>query len=231
MLNLDAGFKCAVCGSAKFSDHEALWPEVLDNWELPHEEAMVVKHHHATHCDNCQTPIRFGALAKGICMHFKHHGTFHDFILNQPNFTVLEINEAGTLHKHLSQLPGHVFCGYPQCDLNSLKFKDNSFSLVVHSDTLEHVPDPQLALSEVLRVLEPEGVTLFTIPIVQGRLNRSRASLPKNYRGPVDETRPEAQVNTEFGADLWCMVLEAGFKSCDLIAYPYPSGIAVLAKK
>jgi hypothetical protein len=38
-------------------------------------------------------------------------------------------------------------------------------------------------------------------------------------------------VHTEFGSDIWCIVLDAGFSECRLISYQYPAGIAVLAVK
>ena len=55
---------------------------------------------------------------------------------------MLEINEAGTLHPILRMLPRHRLVSYPEVDMTRLPFADRSFDLVVHSDTLEHVPDP-----------------------------------------------------------------------------------------
>ena len=38
-------------------------------------------------------------------------------------------------------------------------------------------------------------------------------------------------VHTEFGADAWTMVIEAGFSNCELVPYLYPAGLAFVARK
>jgi hypothetical protein len=38
-------------------------------------------------------------------------------------------------------------------------------------------------------------------------------------------------VHSEFGADLWTAVLQAGFSECRLASYGYPAGIAVVGVK
>ena len=41
---------------------------------------------------------------------------------------------------------------------------DETFDLVVHSDTLEHVPDPVRGLAECRRVLKPHGLLILETP-------------------------------------------------------------------
>lgn len=38
-------------------------------------------------------------------------------------------------------------------------------------------------------------------------------------------------VHTEFGADAWTMVLEAGFSSCKLVLYMFPPGLAIVGER
>ena len=45
-----------------------------------------------------------------------------------------------------------------------LPFDDNAFELVLCAETIEHVRDVQLLLSEVRRVLQPGGVLALTTP-------------------------------------------------------------------
>jgi len=51
-----------------------------------------------------------------------------------------------------------------------LPFPDGSFDLVVCTETLEHVRDVQLLLSEVRRVLEPGGRVAITTPAHRRRI-------------------------------------------------------------
>ncbi len=102
---------------------------------------------------------------------------------------------------------------------------------MVHSDTLEHVVDPDTALRECLRVLAPGGACLFTVPIITGRLTRSRAGLPPSYHGHADCREPDFMVRTEFGVDVWTAVFEAGFGRCQFVAFRYPSGLALIAHR
>ena len=52
-------------------------------------------------------------------------------------------------------------------DIQNLCFPDQTFDFVIHSDVLEHVSNPKLALENCLRVLKPGGEIIFTIPIDQ----------------------------------------------------------------
>jgi SAM-dependent methyltransferase len=49
-------------------------------------------------------------------------------------------------------------------DMRALPFADGTFSSVLSVQSLEHVPDPERVLAEVVRVLEPDGVTVFVTP-------------------------------------------------------------------
>lgn len=49
-------------------------------------------------------------------------------------------------------------------DMRELPFADASFSSVLSVQSLEHVPDPERAVAEVARVLEPDGAAVFVTP-------------------------------------------------------------------
>lgn len=49
-------------------------------------------------------------------------------------------------------------------DMRALPFPDRSFASVLAVQSLEHVPDPEAVLSEVVRVLEPGGRAIFVTP-------------------------------------------------------------------
>src|SRR5262249_39751255 len=119
---------------------------------------------------------------------------------------------------------------YPEVDMQRLPFDAGSFDLVIHSDTLEHVADPVTALGECRRVLAPGGACLFTIPIIVGRLTRSREGLAPSHPRNPELNAADYLVRTEFGADAWTYVLQAGFRSCEIVPFNFPSGLAALAR-
>jgi len=49
-------------------------------------------------------------------------------------------------------------------DGQKLSFKDNSFDAVVCHQVLEHVPNADMAISEMYRVLKPGGKVIITVP-------------------------------------------------------------------
>jgi SAM-dependent methyltransferase len=57
-------------------------------------------------------------------------------------------------------------------NLESMTFPDNSFDLFITQDVMEHVNNPEKAFREISRVLKPNGIYLFTVPIYQN-LDRS----------------------------------------------------------
>ncbi|MDP2935054.1 MAG: glycosyltransferase, partial [Dehalococcoidia bacterium] len=62
---------------------------------------------------------------------------------------------------------GKSYCDgvrYAAADLHVLPFLDGSFRAVMLFDVLEHLQEPGLALSELYRVLEPEGILHALVP-------------------------------------------------------------------
>lgn len=104
-----------------------------------------------------------------------------------------------------------------------ISYPSGTFDIVIHSDTLEHVPNPVHALSECRRVLKPGGALCFTVPIIVGRMTRDRAGLPKSYHGDPTTATDDLIVRTEFGADAWTYVMEAGFNRVTIHAVGYPA--------
>jgi ubiquinone/menaquinone biosynthesis C-methylase UbiE len=163
--------------------------------------------------------------------HYGFDGLFRDFVQTQAarSLRVLEINEAGALSPHLATLPRYASARYPAVDMQALPFAARSFDLVVHADTLEHVPDPIAGLAECSRVLDAGGLCAFTVPLIVGRMTRSREGLPPSFHGTADERRPYL-VHWEFGADAWTYVMRAGFRECSAFALEFPATVAWLAR-
>ena len=223
---------CKVCGGEAFAHHDVLWRELIDQWSLSASEAEYINVQQGTSCTRCGSNVRSIALADALLRWTRTTTTLQKWVETPAarRCDLLEINEAGMLSGTLSQLPGHRLVRYPQYDMMALPFEARSFDVVIHSDTLEHVPDARRALRECRRILRPGGACLFTVPVVVGRLTRGRKGLPVSVHGSEGCTDTALTVHTEFGADVWCQVIESGFDECRIVPYRYPAGIALIAQ-
>ena len=170
----------------------------------------------------------------GVASALPFTGSFKDFCRNDAGIrqlTVIEINPAKNLSPFLQALPKHVLHSFPQLDMQRMSFADSSIDIIIHSDTLEHVPDSKAALKESMRVLKPGGHLFYTVPIVIGRLSRSRRGLPASYHGKPGANRDDCVVQTEYGADFWCEIFEAGFREVSLTSLIFPASVAIHAIK
>jgi SAM-dependent methyltransferase len=147
------------------------------------------------------------------------------------NLRILEINEAGNLTPFLKLFPLHQLITYPESDMTKLSFENETWDLVIHSETLEHVMDPLAALKECHRILKRNGACIFTVPVIVDRMTRSREGLKSSYHGDPTKPREDYRVNTEFGANIWTYIFRTGFENCRLHAMEYPAGIAIEATK
>ena len=236
LLNLEQMTKiaeCPVCGATEFVASEVLWPELIAAWGLSEEEAAYIDRQQGFACAGCGNSLRCMALAHAIVRSFRFPGCLEEFVRVQGSakLRVLEINPAGMLTQLLQQLPFHRLIKYPEFDMTKLNIESGLYDLVVHSDTLEHIEYPEVALNECLRVLRPGGRCIFTVPIIVSRLTRSRKGLPESFHGAREEKADDFLVHMEFGSDAWTYALKAGFSSCTIHCIEYPGGLAIEAKR
>jgi SAM-dependent methyltransferase len=115
--------------------------------------------------------------------------------------------------------------------MQQMRFANSSVDVILHSDTLEHVPDSKIALKESMRVLKPGGHLFYTVPIIIGRLTRTRRGLPPSFHGKPGAERDDCIVQREYGADFWCEIFEAGFGEVHLTSLIFPASVAIHAIK
>jgi SAM-dependent methyltransferase len=95
-------------------------------------------------------------------------------------------------------------------DITRLPFSDGRFDAVFACDVLEHVVDDRAALSELRRVLAPDGVAVLTVP--------QQDHLQATFEDPsiaTDQAREAAYGQLDhvrnYGADFGARVAQAGF--------------------
>lgn len=196
--------ECGVCGGSSFTARRILWQGLIDEWQLAPSEAAYIDRQQGECCNGCGSNLRSIALANALRAYLGTTAWLRDVPAGAgKDFAILELNEAGSLSAILKRFPGYGFGAYPQVDMHAIPCRDGLFDVVIHSDTLEHVPNPVHALAECRRVLKPGGALCLTVPVVVGRLSRNRDGLPKSHHGNAATQADDFVVQTEFGADAW----------------------------
>ena len=230
------GTPCGTCGFAGKPLHrEVLWPELVAEWELTPEWHRWMDEREGSCCTWCGSSLRSGLLAAAIVAAANRQSTSSASHLNElfrnplaRKLAIAEINSAGNLHRYLTRCPGLRFSEFgstspaiPSEDLMQLSYESASFDLVITSDTLEHVPDIDRALSETCRILKPGGMHVFSVPVVWDRPTRRRAALtdgvlthflPPSYHGAAEQNKTDFLVFNEFGADFPATCARAGYE-------------------
>jgi len=187
-------------------------------------------------CTGCGSARRSIFLAEGILEFAKKSlgidsETFKKLVVEEKfqKLKVAELNSLGSLHGFLKHSPNLHYSEYgsknPNIrseDLMDLSYGVNAFDWVLHSETLEHVPNFRRSWLEIYRVLKPGGVCIFTIPVVwDGRKSRTRArlnngsiayDLPASYHGLAGEEKSDYLVFHEFGEDCLDEIQSYGFE-------------------
>lgn len=189
-------------------------------------------------CVKCRALLRHRDIAQiildqyglGECTHLGQLVSYERF----RKLSIYEVGIKGPIADRLKDHPDYVQSYYwnnrtlgsqhdgVYCqDLRALTFKDESFDLVISIDVLEHVFDPEDALSEIARVLKPGGLHVFSIPFAQKFTKQSRARA-QLINGEIDYihapvyhvagNEDPSLVVTDWGLDIVDMHERAGLK-------------------
>jgi len=216
-----------------------LWviaPELRRRWDLTDRQAVALAAKETDCCCFCGAQRRSRRMAEVLLRLIPTGARSIRRWVDSPivrALRVAEINEVTGLHAELARLPHHAYSEYltavepgqkrdgVRCeDLTRLTYADDSFDLILHAETLEHVPDLARALTELRRVLAPAGSTVFTIPVlpaVDCTYQRARIGDDGQIEPIVDPliSHPGGDwgypVFIEFGADFEEIVRRAGF--------------------
>lgn len=222
---------CSICGGTAFKEQRVLWEELVAEWQLSERERDYIDRQQGCACISCGANLRIVALGEAIRAMIGTLLPLRNAVASGliSHLRILDCNGAVGISDVLSVLPNYRRADYPNYDMRQLPFRSGSFDLIIHSDTLEHIEHPVVALQECRRLLAPTGRLCFTVPIVFGRLTRNRAGLPPSYHGDPAVDRNAFLVHSEFGADAWTLIHEAGFSNLMLNEVDFPSAIAISA--
>jgi hypothetical protein len=113
--------------------------------------------------------------------------------------------------------------------ITKLTFGPNRFDFVLNFDVLEHIPDPEVGLAEIQRVLKPGGKLLLSVPFLpHQKHSQVRATLaadgtinhllPPQYHGdPVSDEG--CLCFQDFGWDLLDGMRQLGFRKAEMLLY------------
>ena len=100
-------------------------------------------------------------------------------------------------------------------DITNIQFKESIFDYVLCSHVLEHIPDDIQAMKEVLRILKPEGMAVFQVPVLREKTFEDPSITNPHERlklfGQTDHVRI-------YGKDIKDRLIKAGF-IVDIVRY------------
>jgi len=128
--------------------------------------------------------------------------------------------------------PGEYKNGVLCQDVQMLTFPDNSFDICTSTEVFEHVPDDLAGFSQVMRVLRPGGLFLFTVPLFPSPTTIERARLhegrkiehllsPQYHRDPVRGYK-RILVYRDYGRDIVQRLENLGFSKVRLLSPEEP---------
>lgn len=166
-------------------------------------------------CIYCQSIPRQRALIN----------TINVFYPNWPDAMIHESSPGGVSSDHIKKKcrnysysyffpdtePGSFEKGARCENLESMTFEDEQFDIFITQDVFEHVNHPDLAFREIARVLKPEGMHIFTVPLYH-ELEKTRPRIaikdgkihnllePVYHGNPIDSNG--SLVTVDYGMDI-----------------------------
>jgi SAM-dependent methyltransferase len=233
---------CAVCGRFRpmLYRRRVIPEKLVELWGLSPRLARALARKESSDCASCGAKLRARRMAEVLLAIYPTGDpapfrSLADWVRTATarGLRIAEINRIEGLHDQLASLPGLGFSDYQPGassgamidgvrseDLTRLTYADNSFDLVLTSESLEHVPDLGKAIPEIYRILAPGGRHVCTVPILPGVAKTfSRTVLRPD--GSLEDRAPRIchpggdvgyPVFTELGADFPELVAAAGFE-------------------
>ena len=193
-------YYCSVCGhkNRNFPVTNVINQELSDAWGLSPAMKNKFDARESGNCSGCGNSARSrgfaSAILKAIPLGKVRNLREWVFEANKTGLHIAEINSCGKLHPILSQsnhlsyseyVPEDNFKtrikywlkGIKNQNIEKLTYPNNSFDLVLHTEVLEHIDQPEKGIEECIRILKPKGILLFTVPLIMDRKSIRKARL------------------------------------------------------
>jgi len=201
---------CPICSQTEFRTRTVLSDDLSSTWELSELERRWLDDREGHLCAGCGASRRIRTLLWSL----------RNLLSGSLDVRTLQINEVPGIESALSA-GSLVRTAFPHsrrsaagsqreqtfADMRHLPFASNTFDLIVHSDTIEHVLEWTRAIDEVYRVLRAGGLHVYSVPVLPWRKSRPRLArdtdgrlrhlLRPSYHGEGDDYL----VAWEFGGD------------------------------
>jgi 2-polyprenyl-3-methyl-5-hydroxy-6-metoxy-1,4-benzoquinol methylase len=231
LQHIETGY-CQLCGqnSTFRFDSSMITAELREVWQLSDDLVDAFNRKESMFCEHCGSSLRIRRLCKVLIETVsittgKSYPCFAALLADQDfqRLRIAEINACEALHSFLGGLPNLYYSEYRldaepgtvqqevrNEDLQQLTYPDDYFDIILTSETIEHVPDPDKAWSEIYRTLKRGGHHIFTIPVIPSQTTTIRRAkhinggreclLPPAYHGSWGEDG--MFVYTDFGMDV-----------------------------
>jgi Methyltransferase domain len=234
--------RCVICGRIGLFLYRRriLTRRLQEIWGLSPRLANAFARKESCDCSHCGAKLRGRRLAQVLLSLYPAGAppalSIARWVLSPEihRLRVAEINAIDGLHSFVHKLPFYSGSDFqdkivpatntpapPSEDLTRLSYPDQSFDLLLTSETLEHVPDLNAALREIHRVLAPGGRHVFTVPVLPATQQTFSRSIVQPD-GSIQDLSPRIchpggdwgyPVFTEFGTDLPERLAHAGFQT------------------
>jgi SAM-dependent methyltransferase len=136
--------------------------------------------------------------------------------------------------------PGGHRDGIPCQDVQQLTYPDRSFDLCTSTEVFEHVADDRRGFAELHRVLRPDGLAIFTVPIhddiaqtvERARLEgeRLRHLLDPQYHDDFIRGSKKVLVYRNYSRDITDRLRQAGFERAEVVDVPDTARMGCVAQ-
>ena len=221
---------CSACGKrSRFTYKPIINEKLAKEWQLNNRLRKAFSLRESMSCGFCASSARSRAQAAAMLEVIDaKEKSLKSAIDNKrfDNLVVAEINSCGFLHEFLDSIPHLFYSEYKpknkkisHQDLMNLKYNNNTFDIILTSETLEHIPEPEKALREIWRTLKPGGWHIFTVPLIIDRKTKERVSVERgkvinkfepSYHG-CGKFESDFLVCREYGSDFFNLLKKEGF--------------------